>query len=273
MLSLGYPGFDKICLMSTKIMLLSFNFHKKPEMQDSLWLMQLYETASALILAIDEENKINSIASFGPYPVFAGAVMSTCVLLRLLKSPFGNQVKKPRGEELFFIGIRLLQTLSTCPNDNPSKCAQGLARLWKSDRIFKHRDGSWDLDLRNRNRLAISILHDLMRWSREESDYLQRRHSSQRKQSENPAHRLEDFNSALGGASKDLTSTQEFSASQMEMMTCSDQDPMLGQFAALSETNMFDFSAASNEWWLHLNWGIFRPEDVDTTGAMPVMAP
>ena len=245
-----------------RIMVLSFYLQKKPEDQDEMSLMHVYQAAGDLIRTVDAEDRSNQMASYCPYFVFAGIVLATCIMLRLLKSPFGELVDKIHGQELFFVGISLLQTMSTHNSDNPAKCAQGLARLWRSERIFKNPDGSWNLELRNRNRLALSVLYDVMRWSREESDLLQR--ASERQQ-ENHQQSQQLVHEQLPG-SKPPSGNALIDAPALPTESLAVPTSASGFFepaAMMPEPMPFEYAPSFNDWWFDPNWGALPMLDIN----------
>lgn len=144
-----------------RVFLHSFQFFRPPNKHNNEDLLALYTSACSLISDLEAQEKTNQTVSHGTYYIFQGLLLSADFLLRLLKTPIANFAMED-GERLFFVALDLLNTISLVNTDHPAKSSGGLRNLWSSERAFKHKDGSWDLKLRVRNRFSLSIGYDVM---------------------------------------------------------------------------------------------------------------
>jgi transcriptional regulatory protein LEU3 len=177
-INLWTQDFDKIFVAIAQLMLQSFQFFRPPDKHTCLDLFTLYTSACSLIAELDVQEKSAELVSHGTYYIFQGLDLAACCLLRLLKSPL-LEFDTQDGQQLFFTSLNLLSKFSLANNDAPARASTSLRSLWRSDRVFKNEDGTWNLELRVRNRFCISVLYDCMWWSRvefegQEDPYLRR---------------------------------------------------------------------------------------------------
>jgi hypothetical protein len=158
---------DKIFVAIAQLMLQSFQFFRPSERHTRGDLLVLYTSACSLIAELDLQEISGDLVSHGIYYIFQGLVLAACCLLRLLKSPL-TELDTQDGQQLFLTSLNLLTKFSSTNNDAPARASTSLKNLWRSDRVFKNKDGTWNLELRVRNRFAISVLYDCMWWSRVE---------------------------------------------------------------------------------------------------------
>lgn len=143
------------------VFLHSFQFFRPSSSHNSEELLALYNSACCLISELEAQEKDNQLVSHGTYYIFQGLLLSADFLLRLLKTPVAKFDTRD-GEKLFFVSMDLLNSISLVNVDNPAKASTGLKNMWSSNNAFKHQDGSWDLELRVRNRFSLSVGYDAM---------------------------------------------------------------------------------------------------------------
>jgi hypothetical protein len=158
---------DRIHVAIARVMLQSFQFFRRADKHNSEELLALYTSICSFIGELEEQEETAGLVSHATYYIFQGTILSTCCLLRLLKTPLSD-FNTQDGQRFFFKALNLLSTLSLTNEDHPARASTILKNLWRSDKVFKHADGSWNLDLRVRSRFALSTVYDTMWWSHEE---------------------------------------------------------------------------------------------------------
>jgi hypothetical protein len=148
-------------------MLQSFQFFRAAGKHTSEELVTLYNSACTLIAEAEVQESLSNVVSYGNYYVFQGIVLAACCLLRLLKTPLG-QFDTGAGQQLFFDSLNMLSNFSTTNEDAAARASTTLKSLWRSQKVFKYKDNSWNLELRVRNRYALSVVYDSIWWAHEE---------------------------------------------------------------------------------------------------------
>lgn len=149
----------------------TLQFFKKDVPQSAYRNWRLpFDSACELIHQLHDLEKLMRIDMYGPWYVYQGVLLAACTLFRCLKTPFADQLGRDgsTAQGLFFSAITMMRNVSLGEGDRPSRSAEVLQYLWRSDTIFKNKDGSWDLDLKVRSRFSSSVIYDLMTRSREE---------------------------------------------------------------------------------------------------------
>jgi hypothetical protein len=174
---------DKLYLSTSRLMLYAFHFFKSPALERIAAWTPAFDVACALIHQLNDLEKSMHVDLYGTSYVSHGALLAACIILRCLKSPFADTLASNPGDNansarstysastaqaLFFSAINMNRNISIAEGDKPAKSAWVLQQLWRSDTVFKHADGSWDLDLHVRSRFSSSVLYDTMLWGREE---------------------------------------------------------------------------------------------------------
>jgi hypothetical protein len=147
----------------------AFHLWKGPAAQDP---SALYDLAVACCQVIETLEHLDTsaqvpLSSSGMYFVYA--LMVPChVLLRLLKTSYGQYIDAERSKTALFQGITLHKRMAVHHDDVASRNGAALTQLWSSTRAFKHPDGSEAAGMRVRSRLTGSIVLDGVVWWREE---------------------------------------------------------------------------------------------------------
>jgi hypothetical protein len=128
----------------------------------------MYTTANIVLRQIDRMDSCGALnLANAPYYYFYASTLASFTILRLLKASTAQYMDENAKEGLF-LGIRVLNRLSTETNDGPAKIAQMLTQLWNSEKAFKDSNGMEHMALRIRTRLAMSPVFDSIWWWREE---------------------------------------------------------------------------------------------------------
>ncbi|GAM85446.1 hypothetical protein ANO11243_034530 [Dothideomycetidae sp. 11243] len=99
-----------------------------------------------------------------------GLILSTVLLLRILKSSLPLSSGRDEGTACFHLGLSLLRDTSADKTDVSAKCALRLAELWDDRGVFKNPDGSDCWARKAHSRLIGSPLVDAMLWWQERFD-------------------------------------------------------------------------------------------------------
>lgn len=159
---------DKIYYQIARLTTQSFYFYKTLSSADSTHLTRLYTTASQVIDMIDRLNINDVSVASAPYYMTYSAVLSSSVLIRILKSPFAQYLDLETARASFFLGVNLCKRLSLENNDLPAKFTTILTQLYSSEKSFKRPDGTHFTELRIRSRLTLSPVLDTLWWWRDE---------------------------------------------------------------------------------------------------------
>jgi hypothetical protein len=167
---LPLPPLDRLYVSISRLMLHAFQFFKAPALERLVDWGPAFDAACKLIHQLNDLEKMMHIDLYGTFYVYHGALLAACIILRCLKSPFADTIgeRSSTAQALFFSAINMNRNISIAEGDKPAKSAWVLQQLWRSETVFKHSDGSWNLDLRVRNRFSSSVLYDTMWWGREE---------------------------------------------------------------------------------------------------------
>lgn len=129
---------------------------------------QLYSSACFTIDSIIELDQEIQLALYGTAYMWMGMLLAIGVLLRVLKTPLANLITHNDGERTFFSGLNNLKLWSVAHDDQTDRITDALTKQWHSDKVFKFSDGSYNIALRIRTRLSMSIMYDTFWWFREE---------------------------------------------------------------------------------------------------------
>jgi hypothetical protein len=164
------PLLDRLHLSISRLMLHAFQFFKTPAIKHLADWRSPFDAACTLIHQLNDLEKSMHIDLYGTFFVYHGALLAACIVLRCLKSPFVDTIGEysSTAQALFFSAINMNRNISIVDGDKPAKSAWVLQQLWRSETVFKHHDGSWNLDIRVRSRFSSSVLYDTMWWGREE---------------------------------------------------------------------------------------------------------
>jgi transcriptional regulatory protein LEU3 len=146
----------------------SIHLFKHLESLSARDIEQLYFSACATINAILELDQDAQLGFYGTAYMWMGMLLAIGVLLRVLKTPLADLISHDDGERIFLAGLGNLKSWSVAHDDQTSRITDAITKQWRSDRIFKYPDGSYNIALRIRSRLSMSIMYDTFWWFREE---------------------------------------------------------------------------------------------------------
>jgi hypothetical protein len=159
---IGTP-YDEIYVQIALLQLEVLQLYCNAEANDQTESVQLFSTASALIIAVNTLNDTTNITSYAPSYLTTSICLAAFMLLRLAKSRFeqilGPDVKE-EGKSALFVAINLLKRMSLVNNDICAKSAEFLSTMWMDQTFFKTSDLSSWCKLRIRNRLSMSVVFD-----------------------------------------------------------------------------------------------------------------
>lgn len=129
---------------------------------------RLYTSACSVLRQIEtmEQSGTMKLATV-PFYFFYATSLSSFTILRLLKASTAQYMDADAKDNLF-LGVSILNKISTEANDGPARLSTVLSGLWNSEKAFKDPDGTEHLTLRIRTRLAMSPVFDCIWWWREE---------------------------------------------------------------------------------------------------------
>lgn len=162
---------DAIYLQIARLQLEVLQLHCNTDSNNQPELIQLFGTASGLIISIKNLNDATTIASNSPNYIRTGLSLAAFTLLRMMKSRFLqtlNSTIVEQGKSSIFAAIHILKEMSLTNNDVYAKCAEYLSTMWITQSLFKVSDANRWWKLRIRNRLSMSIVFDsLLIWVEE----------------------------------------------------------------------------------------------------------
>jgi hypothetical protein len=161
------PGIDRVYKAIAQLMLQSFQLFRPADKHRGEDLVILYTSACCVISELEVQENLSKLVSHGTYYIFQGIILAACCLLRLMKSPLAT-FDTENGRQFFFDSLNMLSNFSVINEDHAVKASTSLKNLWRSQKVFKNKDKSWNLELRVRNRYCMSVVYDCMWWSHEE---------------------------------------------------------------------------------------------------------
>jgi hypothetical protein len=161
---------DRLYLCITQLTLQTLKFIKPVTTDNMSSWSAPFDAACEFTHQFNDLEKSMHVDLYGTSYVFHGVLLAACTLLRCLKTPFADTIGRnaSTGQALFFSTMNMIRNLSLGDGDKAAKSAWALQHLWRSDDIFKRKDGSWDLDLHITNRFGANVIYDAMWWSRSE---------------------------------------------------------------------------------------------------------
>jgi hypothetical protein len=159
---------DKIYSSIAMLQLLGIHLFKDVATLEVKDIAQLYAAARSTIDIILETDKTYQLALYGTAYIWTGLVLATCILLRILKTPLKDMIPHEGGENNFLSGLSNLREWTLANDDQTLRITHAMGKMWRSDRVFKNADGSYNFSLRIRTRLAMSICFDVFWWYREQ---------------------------------------------------------------------------------------------------------
>lgn len=160
----GLSGRERLFLTYAHLQLQVMHLFRPAESIEPCTIAKLYATAVALIEQLLELDRECQYSLYTTAYVTRCSALASCVLLRLIKTPFGEAINLDEAKTFFLTSLQLLQRMTVANNDGPARASVALSRLWRSERVFKDENGNFQLSLRVRSRYGPSILWDTMAW-------------------------------------------------------------------------------------------------------------
>lgn len=152
---------DRIWLLSAQLQLQACLLLAHSSAIQDMELSDLYGNACTMIEFVEELDKQEQFASFGPTLLLPALHLAALLILRIGKSHVSHMLELQRGRRCFFVVIDLNKKMSVRADDLAARGTIILAQLWTSKVPFKLPDGTVDpLWLRCRSRLGMSICFD-----------------------------------------------------------------------------------------------------------------
>jgi hypothetical protein len=141
------------------------HFFKSPDTLDIQSCQSIFDATTRLLNLILGQETSHALNRACACFVIVAASMGAGLILRILRSPYSSCIDNEHGSTLYLSTIKFLQSCSIVKGDSPDRSATFAEQLWRCDKLFKENDGSRDIALHVRNRLASSATKDMiMRW-------------------------------------------------------------------------------------------------------------
>jgi hypothetical protein len=139
------------------------HFFKSPDTLDVQSCNSIFDGTTRLFEIILNQETRHALSGACSCFVVAAAVMGASLMLRILRSPFSTYINQEHGSTLYLAIMEFLKSCSIEKGDAPDRGATLAEQFWKSDKLFKDNNGSTNIALCVRNRLASSSTRDLVR--------------------------------------------------------------------------------------------------------------
>lgn len=159
---------DTVYVYLAQLTLLCFYFYKAELHSEMRPVIRLFLRAVGFLDHLDRMDRDTGVLAHAPFPILAGVMIASFVLLRLLKTPATKYLDTERAKASFFLSLNILRKMVVESEDLPSRNIQVLTQLWNSTKAFKKPDGSDCPQLRIRSRVAMSPIFDALWWWRTE---------------------------------------------------------------------------------------------------------
>ncbi|KIW84457.1 hypothetical protein Z517_03707 [Fonsecaea pedrosoi CBS 271.37] len=160
---------DQLYIHIATLTIQAFNLYKSPTAHDPTTLYDLCASCCQVIESFDNLDRSGQLCLSGAGLYFFYSLMITShVLLRLLKTSLNRYIDVERAKNALFLGISLHKRMSVQNDDLPARNGVALTQLWNSSRVFKRPNGAEVVALRIRSRLTGSVVLDGIVWWREE---------------------------------------------------------------------------------------------------------
>lgn len=160
-----WPLFAEFTTASSRLNMNIFHIYNETHVSLDGPLARLLTTACTTLDLIEKLCSTTQTSLSPPYHVAYSAILACCCIIRIINTPASSPIDVENATKFLALGINRVKLVSVHPND---MCAKGntiLAQLSKESNIFKHPDGSPDLTVRVRNRLAGGVILDtISRW-------------------------------------------------------------------------------------------------------------
>ncbi|KAF2665982.1 hypothetical protein BT63DRAFT_45829 [Microthyrium microscopicum] len=143
-------------------------FFKTPGSMDVQTCQHIFNCTVKVFEHIRDQHNDHDLHIWCPKYAFQACLLGITLMLRILKGPYATFVDQERGASLYQSLVQFTLSCSICQGDLPSRGAAFADSLWKSDKIFKNLNGTFNGGLRIRNRLAVSVVYDaILLWKSE----------------------------------------------------------------------------------------------------------
>ncbi|KAL3497181.1 hypothetical protein BJX62DRAFT_221630 [Aspergillus germanicus] len=133
-------------------------------------LRKLETVACDLIDAIQTLADELETLSVCPSHVVYGLLLSSAILLRIMKGPRTTIVDNARIKEYFKVSLNLAKLMIVTNGDLPTKILTIMSGLYNSTKAFRRPDGRPMISLRIRSRLALCPIIDAIWWWKDECE-------------------------------------------------------------------------------------------------------
>lgn len=158
-------------LNCVRIHILAFHFFANPTgpSPDLESLTRLYSLSISTIQTASVLAQTTNLLNVCPSIIDRTLALIGFVILKLSRSPVAQHLDVSAGEQAYFVAAQLTKNISIQANDLGDRTSAIMNNLWRSQRIFRRKDGSIEsLGLRLRTRLSMSVSFDMFWYWREE---------------------------------------------------------------------------------------------------------
>jgi transcriptional regulatory protein LEU3 len=122
----------------------------------------IFDATTRLFEVILRQEKPHALSGACPSFVVAAILLGASLMLRILKSPLSTSVDHQHGAALYIEMLQFLKTSSVGKGDSSDRGGKLAEQLWKCKELFKDNNGSTDISLRVRDKLASSSSSDVI---------------------------------------------------------------------------------------------------------------
>lgn len=162
---------DLFQLNCLRINILAFHFFTHPTNPgpDMEALTRLYSLSLSTLQTANSLAQTTNLIAVCPSIIERTLALIGFIILKLVRSPLAQHLDLAAGEQSYSIAVQLAKSMSIQTNDLGARVSAIMANLWRSQRIFRRKDGSVEsLGLRLRTRLSMSVSFDMFWYWREE---------------------------------------------------------------------------------------------------------
>lgn len=159
---------DRLYIAFARQEIAAMHFYKSDTMLLADGSISIFNTTAKvleLIRDIDREHGLHQICT---QFLVTATLGSLACMARILKGPFAGNLDQTRGANLIETGIHFARSCSLQKGDFADRCAGIAEKIWTSKKVFREPDGTINITLRVRNRLASGPWHDAVRCWKEE---------------------------------------------------------------------------------------------------------
>lgn len=159
---------DRLYIASARQDLVAMHFYKSAITLDMQSSTLIFNATSSVLEQIRDLEKDHALHRTCTRFLLTVTLLSLTSIARILKGPFAGYLDQVRGYNLFDIGVCFLRSSSILKGDFAERAAGFAEQMWKSKKVFRNSDGSINITLRVRNRLSGGLLHDTLKYWKEE---------------------------------------------------------------------------------------------------------